>query len=514
MGWIKKSVIGTAATLGVGYLALAYVTRDVEQPVVHLAAAGKLMLTGVTIVDPRNGAETAHASVLMDKGRILAIGHGDLAPGDTSVQRVAADGKFLVPGYNDMHAHPLNAEDPSGDLALMLANGITGFRQMSASDRLLRERRESRLPIGLEAPALLIAPGALLTPLNASKPEQAQETMRDEKRAGADFIKAAFVSGPALFAAIDEGKRIGIPVVGHVPAGVDVVEAAERGMHAIEHLGPANGLLIACSSDGERILADVRVHTKFPTMPAFKSHIVEKLAGWALEKRIINPAAADREAGDVVPMRRALATFDEARCRTAIDRINAAGTWQVPTLIRLKTIYTADDPTFASNPNLRYVVPAKLAKWREVTAQFVKEYPAADRQTMRQGYAFSLRLVKLLDEQGAKMLAGSDASGSGWEVPGFALHQEFDELGLAGLAPLRILQMTTSDAADFLGRAASMGHIGVGTNADMVLLDRDPTKDVTALHAIAGVVRAGYYYDAAKLAQLKARVDAGQGYLK
>lgn len=514
MGWIRKTVIGTAATLAVGYLALAYVTRDVEQPVVHLATAGKLLLTGVTIVDPRNGAETAQASVLMDKGRIVAIGTGDLAPGDTSVQRVAADGKYLVPGFNDMHAHPLNADDPSGDLALMLANGITGFRQMSASDALLSERRESRLPIGLDAPAVLIMPGALLTPLNASGVDQMKDTALDEKRAGADFLKAAFVSGPILFAAIDEGKRLGIPVVGHVPAGVDVVEAAERGMHAIEHLGPANGLLIACSSDGDRILADVRATTKVPKMPAFKSHIVEKLAGWALEKRIINPAAANHEAGEVAPMRRAMAGFDEVRCRRAIDRISSAGTWQVPTLIRLKTIYTPDDPAFATSPNLRYVSPTELADWREVTAQFDQVYPAADRQTMRQGYAFSLRLVKLLSEQGAKMLAGSDASGSGWEVPGFALHQEFDELALAGLTPLRILQMTTSDAADFLGRAASMGHIGVGTNADMVLLDRDPTKDVAALHAIAGVVRAGYYYDAAKLAQLKARVEAGQGYLK
>ncbi len=513
MGWIKKTAIGTVVVLGLGYAALAYITRDPVRPVVNLPVAGKLMLTGVMIIDPRDGSKIPDATVMMDKGQVVGVGSGDLAPGDTSIERIAADGKFLVPGFNDMHAHPLNGANPSGELALMLANGITGFRQMSATEALVRYRRESRLPIGLEAPALLALPGELLTPLNASTPEQVRETVRKQKRDGADFIKAAFVSGPVLFAAIDEARKVGIPLDGHVPPGVSVLDAAERGMTVIEHLGPANGMLIACSAEGDSILADVHAITKFPAVPAINSRIVAKLAGKVLEKTVINPAAAASEGGDVPPMKRAFSSFDEARCRSAIDRIKATGAWQVPTLIRLKTIYMADDPVFAQDPNLKYVAPAKHADWQEVTANFIKTYPPADREVMRQGYEFSLRIVKLLDEQGARMLAGSDASGSGWEVPGFALHQEFDELARAGLTPLRILQMTTSEAAAFLGRNATMGHIAVGTNADMVLLDRDPTQDVGALHAIIGVVRAGFYYDAAKLAALKARVEAGKGYL-
>lgn len=514
MGWVRRTAIATVTVFAIGYAGLAYVTRDPTYPVMHFTASGKLLLTGVTVIDPRDGSQRTAASVLVDKGRVVSVGSGDLAPGDASVQRVAANGKFLVPGFNDMHAHPLNEVDPSGELALMLANGITGFRQMSASEALLSNRRESRLPIGLDAPALLATPGALLTPLIASKADQARAAVREQRRAGADFVKVAFVSGPVLFAVLDEGRKVGMPVVGHVPAGVDIVEAAERGMRSIEHLGPANGLLIACASDGDRILADVRARTEFPTIPAFRSHIVQKLAGWALEKRVINPAAADHEAGDVGPMKRAIASFDEARCRRAMDRLKAAQSWQVPTLIRLKTIYMADDPAFARNPNLRYVSPDKVTSWREVTANFVKAYPAADRAVMQRGYAASLRLVKLLDQQGVRMLAGSDSGGSGWEVPGFALHQEFDELARAGLPPLRILQMTTSDAAEFLGHSATDGHIAPGTNADMVLLDRDPTKDAAALHGIVGVIRGGRYYDAARIVALKARVEQGRGYLE
>ena len=69
------------------------------------------------------------------------------------------------------------------------------------------------------------------------------------------------------------------------------------------------------------------------------------------------------------------------------------------------------------------------------------------------------------------MLAGSDSGGAAWEVPGIALHQEFDELAKAGLPPLRILQMTTWDAADFLGATDVMGTVDAGKHADLVLLD-------------------------------------------
>jgi imidazolonepropionase-like amidohydrolase len=103
-------------------------------------------------------------------------------------------------------------------------------------------------------------------------------------------------------------------------------------------------------------------------------------------------------------------------------------------------------------------------------------------------------MVRIFDEEGVKMIAGSDVSGSGWEIPGFALHQEFDQLAAAGLTPLRILQMATVNAAEFLGRTDTMGTVEVGKDADIVLLSGDPTENLANLHDIAGVVRAGRYH--------------------
>ena len=77
-------------------------------------------------------------------------------------------------------------------------------------------------------------------------------------------------------------------------------------------------------------------------------------------------------------------------------------------------------------------------------------FPASARQTFRAAYDVMLNLTKVLDEAGVPMLAGSDSGGAAWEVPGLALHQEFDELARAGLSPLRVLQMTMWNAAEFM----------------------------------------------------------------
>lgn len=509
--WIKRIAIGLVVLFLVAWAALYFWAREPHRPVVRIPASERLLLTGATVVDPASGSKTPGSFILMEGGKILSVGTDDPAPGDMAVQRVDLAGRFVSPGFNDMHAHPLGPADPSGTLGLMLANGVTGFRQMHGSDAMLRQRAESRLPTGQLAPAALVLPGALLTPLNAATPEKAIETVRHEKARGADFIKVGLVSKPVLHALLPEARRLGLPVAGHVPPSVDVVDAARRGMGAIEHLGPGQGILVACSSRNAELRRELDA---LPTMkgPPFPLPFSDKLADWLLHRLVINPAMVTSPADT---QRRAviISSFDEARCRKVARELRAAGNWQVPTLIRRKTTEQADRPEFARDPALRYLPPATLQLWKDVTAEYIEKVPADARALMRREYDLDLRLVKLFDEEGVPMLTGSDESGA-WAVAGFSLHAEFDELAQAGLSPLRILQMSTSDAARFLGRTATMGRVAPGADADLVILDGDPTTDVANLHRVAGVVRAGFYHDRAALDRLLARIEAGKGYLK
>lgn len=179
------------------------------------------ILSGVTVVDTRDGSLAPHLDVAIERGRITAI--DPAGAGVTSGDVVAADGKYLVPGYLEMHAHPLELKDPSGALELMLAGGITGFRQMSGTPQLLKRRANGTLPLPAASPALLAMPGMVLTPFNAATEAAAMTTVAEQHAAGADFIKLGLVTPEVLYAAQAEAARLGIPILGHnLPRNVDV----------------------------------------------------------------------------------------------------------------------------------------------------------------------------------------------------------------------------------------------------------------------------------------------------
>ena len=185
----------------------------------------------------------------------------------------------------------------------------------------------------------------------------------------------------------------------------------------------------------------------------------------------------------------------------------ADGTWNVPTLIRQLTTQEADLPQWRTDPNLKYVGKAAIRLWNSATDTFEKLDPEI-RTAFHNEYDLQLRLVKIFDEEGVPMAAGTDATGAAWVIAGPSLHQEFDELAKAGLSPLRVLQLTTLNAAQMLDTTATMGTVEPGKAGDLVILDADPTKAVENLHTVSGVVRAGRYYSDSDLAAIKADVEA------
>jgi imidazolonepropionase-like amidohydrolase len=494
-----------SATVVAGLAVLLAGCSRLARQRIELPVAGKLQIRGVTIVDTHNGKLTPAVDILMDEGRIVAITPTSAVAKNSSVRSIAATGKFAVPGYNDMHVHVLDQENSSALFALMLAEGITGFRQMSGSPELLEKRRNGTLPIGKSAPALLVVPGSVLTPFNSRSPEMVRAEIRQQKIQGADFIKVALVSPEVFFAAIAEAKSVGLPILGHLQEGVDAGRASQLGFRSIEHLGPGDPIWIGCSSEESALLADAARHPPLKAPPIPIPEFIQKIVMARLQKRLINPAAFE-DPGDVARLQHAFDTYDEAKCRTLATRFVANGAWQVPTLVRLRTQELADSPEYLVDPGLRYITPRAAKEWQEVTDKF-HNLPATMRTTFREAYQRQLALTKLLGEAGVPMLAGTD---SGGQVPGQSLHQEFDELAKAGLSPLKILQMTTLNPAAFLGRTSTMGSIDVGKNADLVLLDANPIDGVQNMHRIDGVVRAGYYYSHKDLGAVAARVEKQQ----
>lgn len=458
------------------------------------------ILRGVTVVDTRDGSLVANQDVITANGQIAGITETDRH--NTRSRIVELPGKYVVPGYLDMHAHPLGDGDRTGTLRLMLTKGITGFRQMSGSMKLLRQRQMGTLPMPVESPDVVQMPGAVLSPLNAGSPKAAVTSVREQHAGGADFIKVGLVSPNIFFAAQQEAKSLGIPILGHLPVGIDVVEASARGMKCIEHLGPGLGILAACSTAKAELLT--ALSAKPMKAPPFRIPFGDQLFLPILRRVILNPYAAQgHQSADV--MRRAIDTFSEDLARELAARFVADGTWQCPTLIRECTCKMSDEPQFRHDPNHRFVDPSTLKQWHNSGHRF-DVLPDSLRAAFRDSYRLELRLTKLFDEEGVKIIAGSDCSGAAWEIPGYSLHQEFDAFAQAGLSPLRVLQSTTLHGAEYLDKTSTMGTVDVGKVADLVVLEGNPVESVDNLHRVHGVMRAGRYYSDTDLAALEHNV--------
>lgn len=470
--------------------------------------AGELHIDGVTVVDPRDGTKAPGMTVITRLGRIIDVVPTASKRAANGAREIDARGQYVVPGYNDMHSHVLELEDPSGSLALMLAEGVTGFRQMSGSPALLAKRRAGTLPIGRDAPQLHQTPGSILTPFNAGSPEAVREEVRKQKAQGADFIKMAFANPDAFFAALEEGRKIGIPVLGHLQEGTDPVEATAAGFHSVEHLGPGSTVWVRCSHDEQALRAE-SYERPIIKLPPFKIPFMQMLIMRRFQKLLVNPSAFSTP-GDVDRLRRAVGSYSEARAQDMAGHFAEDGSWQCATLVRLRTQTFAESPEYERDEMLQYLPAKRIKRWREVTGIW-KARDEEVRRTFRDTYPRQLALTKLLSDAGVRMIAGTD--GGSYLGPGLTLRQEFRELSDAGIAPLAILQMTTINAARYLAREEAMGTVEPGRDADLVLLDADPLDKVENLHRIAGVVRAGAYRSRADLDGLKARVAAGGGFL-
>ncbi len=473
-----------------------------------------LWCSQVTVVDPRGGELLRNQDVIIDQGRVAAIAPAGAQPPPAAARRVDGQGLFAVPGYNDMHVHALTDVELSAGLALMLANGITGFRQMAGTPQLWQQRAAGTLPLSTSTPALLAMPGELLTPLNAGSPEAAVKAVVEQKAAGVDFVKAVMASPTAFMAALEKCQELGVPLAGHLPEGADAAAAARAGMRAIEHMGPRDTVLLSCSTDEAALRQELARLPAPRALPAPRVRL--PLLGWLvaamMRNMVINPLVGMPPAA-LARMRRILDTYSEDKARQIAEVFATCGTWHVPTLIRARTMALGDAPEYLHDPNLRYVPPRVVQTWRKTAQKFTAAFSPEAKATLQRLYAHQVKLIPLFEAARVPMLAGSDEGGSGWVVPGFSLHQEFDELEKAGLSPLRVLQMTTLNPAQFLGRTAEMGTIEAGKQADIVLLQANPLDSVQNLHRIAGVIRAGVYHSGAALQAFLHTIEQQHGRL-
>ena len=477
---MQTTTLRTAALLAAATAAALFLSSCAQPPAEALVVQG-VVLRNVNVVGTRDGTVQRGVNVVIDGGRIQAITASPVRASG-SAQLVEGEGKYLVPGFLDMHTHAAAtlASTPN-DFPVLLANGVTGIREASGSPALIAAVRRHNAAVqqgSFAGPEVLMMPSMLYAG-QAPTEEGARQFVRDRLAEGADFIK--IVGGPpaAFLAAIDEARLRGSHAAGHMSPAVGAVETSNAGYRSIEHLGSGMGLLLDCARDEAAIRAAALAARVPPP------------------SQVINPRVADGKAH--APLyQRIVDTYDADQCARLAQVFVKNGTWQAATLIRLRTQAFGGDAAYRNDPNLRYVDKARVALWNQIADQYMAAVPAPAQASLQAFYGLQRSTAKLLQDGGVKILAGSDLGG-GWVVPGFSLHQEFAELRAAGLSPLQVLQAATLNGAQFAGREASLGTVEAGKAADLVLLDANPLEDSRHLDRIASVVLRGRYFSRAAL---------------
>jgi len=94
-------------------------------------AASTMVITHVTVIDVARGLLRPDMTVVVDGNRIAAVRKSAMVPHNAKV--IDATGKFLIPGLWDMHAHSLTDNRYDYAFPLLIANGVTGIREMGSN---------------------------------------------------------------------------------------------------------------------------------------------------------------------------------------------------------------------------------------------------------------------------------------------------------------------------------------------------------------------------------------------
>ncbi|MFY9557359.1 MAG: amidohydrolase family protein [Blastocatellia bacterium] len=449
------------------------------------AGLSYIALMHVNVIDGAGAPPQTDVTVIIAGYRIVQIGKTAAVSMPSRARIVDGRGKFLIPGLWDMHAHPDDpelwpvnppAKDKESLLTLLIANGVTGIRDMGGDLKLLQDWRR-RIGAGTMIGPRIKACGPLLDgpkpmwpgSIAISNEEQARQAVRDLKQSRADFVKVySLLPRDAYFAIADEAKKLNIPFAGHVPNSVTPAEASDAGQASQEHLLQ----IVESCSDREA------VNKKLNELRDAKATPIE------LRRAYIETM---------------LATYDEKKAQALFAKFVKNNTWVTPTIVvwQNNASYEDDYPKYAER--LKYLPRYIRDYWDPKNNAHLKnrspERLSAEKKLVKK----YLEVIGAMQRAGVKLMTGSDFGANPLMFPGWGVHDEMALLVKAGLTPMEAIQAATKNPAIFLGLDTPLGTVEAGKVADLVLLEANPLEDINNTRKIAAVFFSGRMFDRGEL---------------
>ena len=415
--------------------------------------AGAVAFTHVKLFDADGGKFLDDQTVVVDKGRIAAVGPAATVQVPAGAQTIDGHGKTLVPGMWDCHMHV------AGDFTGLqeLSMGVTSLRDPGNDDSLTIDRRSR------------VAKGELLMPhvypsslIDGKGPNTAQvanvATSQAEAIAWVDKAKANGFTGvkfygtfnPAwLKASIVEAHKLGLHVHGHIPQGIRPMDAINAGYDEVTHIN-------------------------WVIMQAMPDSVINVSSGIA---RFEGPG---RYAKDV--------DLDGAAMKQIVATMAAKKIYSDPTMTAFESLYVPENgdmsPSYA--PFVGTLPPTTERGFRSGGFAVPKDLTRAD---WRKSWAKMVELLGRMHRAGVPIVAGTDGAG-------IELIHELEVYTDAGFTPAEALATATIVPARLVGQDKETGSIRVGKTADLALVEGDPSKRIGDLRQTRVVMLDGKLLDA------------------
>jgi len=403
----------------------------------HLASAADVRaFTNARIIDGTGGLVLENGTLIIEDGRISAVGTAAQVKPPRGATIINAAGKTIIPGLINAHGH---VSDVQG----------------------LRSAPEFYTPENVSRQLGLYARYGVTTVFSLGGDGPPAFRMRDEQNTPALKRARIYVAGPVLTSATPEAARHDVDAVAAMKADVVKIRLDDN-LGASKKMPPA----VYTAVIQEAKLKGMRAIVHIFYLDDAKA--VLRLGGE------ITHSVRDREVDNEF-----------------IALLKQSGSAYCPTLMReVSTFVYESTPDFFADPFfLREADPQVLAQLKEPGRQQAMHDSVAA-QKYKAGLQVANRNLKKVLDAGIPIVMGTD-TGPAARFQGYFEHMELEMMVQAGMTPMQVLVAATGGAAKYMKLAGQVGTLQKGAWADLLVLGKNPLEDIRNTRSLESVWVAG-----------------------